>query len=67
LSLEIKLTKRRLGSHYSVVVGDPINKKEVRIPLTGCHWIFNYQKGGWDPINRLYWEIQLTKRSLGSH
>jgi hypothetical protein len=45
-SLEIQSKQRRLGSHYLVVIGDPINKKEVRIPLTGCHWRFNKNKGG---------------------
>jgi hypothetical protein len=41
LSFEIQLTKRRVGSHFSVVIPDPINKKEVRIPFTGCHWKSN--------------------------
>jgi hypothetical protein len=27
--------------YICIVFGDPINKKEVRIPLTGCHWISN--------------------------
>jgi hypothetical protein len=34
--LEIQLTRRRLRSYFLVAVGDPFNKKEVRIPLTGC-------------------------------
>ena len=34
MSLEIQLTKRRLGSDKPVVVRDPINKKEIRITLT---------------------------------
>ena len=38
LSLDIQLTRRRLESHQPVVIGDPINKNEVRIPLIGCHW-----------------------------
>jgi hypothetical protein len=42
----------------------PTNKKEVRIPLTGCHWISNYQKGGWDPINQMSLEIQKQKGAM---
>jgi hypothetical protein len=34
LSLEIQLTRRRQGSHLPVVIGDPINKEEERIPFT---------------------------------
>jgi hypothetical protein len=65
--LEIQLTKKRSGSDKPVVVRDPINKKEKKIPLTGCHWRSNYQKGEKDPINRLSLEIQLTKRRFGFH
>jgi hypothetical protein len=61
LSLKIQLNKRRLGCHQPVGIGDPINKKEVRIPLTGCHWRSNYQNGGSNPINRLALEIHLNR------
>jgi len=27
-----------------MVVGDPIIKKEARIPLSGCRWRSNYQE-----------------------
>jgi hypothetical protein len=37
LSLEVQFTKKRSGSHYPVFIGDPINKKVVRIPITDCH------------------------------
>jgi hypothetical protein len=43
--LEIQIKKRRFASHKPVVVGDPIDKKEIRIPLTGCHSRSNQQKG----------------------
>jgi hypothetical protein len=41
LSFEVKLTKKRLGSHYSVIIGDQINKKKIRILLTDCNWRSN--------------------------
>jgi hypothetical protein len=49
--LEIQLTKRSFAYHYLVVIGDPINKKEVRIPLTVVIG---------DPINKKEARIQLT-------
>jgi hypothetical protein len=36
LLMENSLKRRKLGSYFLVAVGDPFNKKEVRIPLTGC-------------------------------
>jgi hypothetical protein len=64
----------------TVVVGDPINNNEVRIPLTGCRMRSNQQEGvtisltgcrwksnsqgGYDPIRQLSLEIQLTTRRL---
>jgi hypothetical protein len=46
LLLENSLTRRKLELYLLVAVGDAFNKKEVRIPLTGCRWRFNYQEGG---------------------
>ena len=54
--------KKEIRIPLKVDFGNPINQKEVRIPLTRCHWRSNYQKGGWDTINRLSLEIQLTKK-----